>query len=363
MRSIKSSPVKVLDAYLIRQFFPILFVAVSMFVFLLILIDLFSNLIRFLTNEVPVIEMLKISLFFIPKSISYAMPISLLFAAAYTLGDLYAKNELTTVFSSGIPFWRFTLSLLIIGFLASIFLFFFDDLLVIPTLKIKNDLSRRALRQLVAGNNSDVVIKARNGRLIYSVDYFDNEKKTLNGISIIEISENGEFISQIRAHSAVWNDTYWEFNNASIYQYEDEILRIMPFASDASYTEPPEMFRRNTVAIEELRAKDAGLLVADLRSSGLPYYDAQANYYHRFSFASTSFIVMILSISMGGRFRKNILLMSLFTSLSVAVVYYITEMLSMTMAGLNYISPITGAWFPVVLFIVIGVLLLRSAKT
>jgi lipopolysaccharide export system permease protein len=72
---------------------------------------------------------------------------------------------------------------------------------------------------------------------------------------------------------------------------------------------------------------------------------------------------MILSISMGGRFRKNILLMSLFASLSAAVVYYITEMLSMTMAGLNYISPVTGAWSPVVLFAVIGIFLLQSAKT
>jgi lipopolysaccharide export system permease protein len=66
---------------------------------------------------------------------------------------------------------------------------------------------------------------------------------------------------------------------------------------------------------------------------------------------------------MGSRFKKNILLMSLFTSLAAAVVFYITEMLSMTMAGLNYIHPLVGAWFPVFLFIAIGVFLLRSAKT
>jgi lipopolysaccharide export system permease protein len=66
---------------------------------------------------------------------------------------------------------------------------------------------------------------------------------------------------------------------------------------------------------------------------------------------------------MGGRFRKNILLMSLFTSLAVAVVYYIAEMLSMTMAGLNIIPPIVGAWFPVFFFFIVGLLLLRSAKT
>ena len=353
----------ILDRYLVRQFFPILLIAISLFVFLLLLIDLFSNLVRYLNNEVPLTMILKISLYFIPKSVSYAMPISLLFAAAYTLGDLYARNELTTVFSSGVPFWRFSAPLLLIGVFASVFSFFFDDVLVIPTMKVKNDLSRRALRQHVTESYSDIVIKAKNGRLIYAADFYDHEKLILNGVNIVETDERGEFVSQIRAPSALWADTYWEFINAVIYEYEDGILRVRPLLSNTSYNEPPDMFRRKAVNVEELPAKEAGLLVDDLRSAGLPYSHAQANYYHRYSFAAASFIVMILSISMGGRFRKNILLMSLFTSLSVAVVYYIMEMLSMTMADTNYIHPITGAWFPVFLFIIVGVLLLRSVKT
>ena len=355
--------VMILDKYLLRQFFPIFLVAISMFVFLLLLIDLFSNLVRYLNNEVPVMTILQISLHFIPKSISYAMPISLLFAAAYTLGDLYAKNELTTIFSSGIPFWRFSVSLIVVGFAASVFSFFLDDIIVIPTLKVKNELSRRALNQHVTETNSDIVIRAMNGRLIYAVDYFDYEKQILNGIRIVEMDDKGQFISEIRSASAEWNEDYWEFRNAVIYQYENDMLRIRPLGKNTSYNENPETFRRHAVIVEELNAKDAGLLIQDLRSAGLPYSHVQANYYHRYSFAAASLIVMILSISMGGRFRKNILLMSLFTSLSVAVVYYIAEMLSMTLAGLNYIHPFVGAWFPVLIFIVIGILLLRSAKT
>jgi lipopolysaccharide export system permease protein len=335
-----------------------------MFVFILVLIDLFSNIIRYINNEVPVSAMLKIGLYYVPKCISYAIPMSLLFAAAYTLGDLYSKNELTTVFSSGIPFWRFSFSLVIIGLAASVFIFFLDDIIVIPTLKVKNELTRRALRQFTAGSNVDIVIKTRNGRLIYSVDYYDDELKILNGITIIEMDENGEFVSQIRANSAFWLDDYWEFRNASIYKYdEDRILRISPLGINTSYTEHPDMFMRSALIMDELPVKQVRLLVDDLRISGLPHYSALANYYRRFSFSTTSLIVMLLSIPLGGRFRKNILLMSLFASLSVAVVYYIAEMLSMTMAGLNYISPLAGAWFPVVLFILIGIILLRSAKT
>jgi len=355
--------VMILDKYLLRQFFPIFLIAISMFAFILILIDLFTYLTRYLNNEVPVPTIILISIYFIPKCISYAMPISLLFAAAYTLGDLYAKNELTCIFSTGIPFWRFSLSLLVLGFLVSIFTFFYDDLLVIPTLKAKNDLSRLALNQYIHSSDSDIVVITRGGRLVYSVDYFDNESNILNGIIIIEKGEHGEYISQIRASSAEWNETHWVFNNAVIYRYENDILRIRPLPAGNQYTEHPDLFNRSAVVFQELPVKEARLLVNDLRAVGLSYYQAQANYFHRFSFASTSFIVMILSVSMGGRFRKNILLMSLFTSLAAAVVFYIVEMLSMTMAGLNYIPPFVGAWFPVFLFIGIGVLLLRSAKT
>ncbi|MCL2211579.1 MAG: LptF/LptG family permease [Treponema sp.] len=356
--------VMVLDRYLLRQFFPIFFVAITMFVFLLLLIDLFSNLVRYLNNEVPVLIIVKISLYYIPKSVSYAMPISLLFASAYTLGDLYAKNELTSIFSSGIPFSRFCIPLIVVGFAASIFSFYLDDRIVIPTLKTKNELSKRALKQYITRSNSDIVIKAKNGRVIYSVDYFDSENNTLNGVSIVEMDEKGGFASQIRAPSANWNETYWEFRNAVIYKYDDDgILRINPFIHDSMYDEHPDIFKRNAVNVEELTAKEAGLLVDDLRTAGLPYYNAQANFYHRYSFAAASFIVMILSVSMGGRFRKNILLMSLFTSLLTAVVYYIAEMLSMMLAGLNYIHPFVGAWFPVLLFVIVGIALLRGAKT
>jgi lipopolysaccharide export system permease protein len=117
------------------------------------------------------------------------------------------------------------------------------------------------------------------------------------------------------------------------------------------------------VNVEDLSARDAGLLVKDLRAAGLPFTDALSEFYHRFSFPSVSFVVMILSISMGGRFKKNSLLMSLLASLASAVVFYVMEMISMMMAKLGYIPPLAGAWFPVMVFIVLGLMFLRSAKT
>lgn len=346
-----------------RQFFPICVVAIAFFMLLLSMIDMFANLVRYLNNEVPFNQIMRISLFYLPKSFSYAMPISLLFAAAYTLGDLYARNELTSIFSSGIPFWRFSLSLVIIGFFASIFSFFIDDALVIPTLKTKNELSRRSLNQQVSENNSDIVIKAKNGRLIYSVDFYDSNRLTLNGVIIVELDTDGKFVSLVRCQRASWTGEHWNLVNPVIYFWDNGRVVIEPLPETDAYHEEPGTFRRNAVKVEELPAMEAGLLVQDLKTAGLPFIEAQADFYHRFSFAAVSFVVMILSISMGGRFRKNIMLMSLLTSLFAAVAFYVTEMITMMMAKLGYIPTLIGAWFPVVMFIIIGGLLLRGAKT
>jgi lipopolysaccharide export system permease protein len=353
----------ILDRYLVRQFVPIFIVATAMFMMLLSLIDLFAHLVRYLNYEVPFLQIMKINLFYMPKSFSYALPISLLFASAYTLGDLYARNELTSVFSSGIPFWRFSLPLVFIGILASVFSFFFDDNVVIPTLRVKNELSRHFLHQQAAESNSDIVIKAKDGQIIYSVDYYDYRAQVLNGISIVEQDSQGNFVSLVRSQRAAWTGEYWDLVNPIMYYWENGVIRPRYLPPMDIYREEPDMFRRHAVKAEELPAMQVRLLVNDLKIAGLPFIVAQAEFYHRFSFATASLIVMILSISMGGRFRKNILLMSLLASLSAAVVFYVIEMITMMMAKLGYIPTIIGAWFPVVIFIILGLLLLRGAKT
>jgi lipopolysaccharide export system permease protein len=353
----------ILDRYLVRQYMPIFAAAIGMFAFLLSLIDLFAHLIRYLNYEVPFSQIMKISLFYLPKSVSFALPISLLFASAYTLGDLYARNELTSIFSSGIPLWRFSLPLVFIGLIASIFSFFFDDTVVIPTLRVKNELSRRFLRQTTE-SSSDIVIRAKNGRFIYSIDYYDHAAKILNGISIVEQNSQGDFVSLIRSQQAAWTGEYWDLVNPIIYYWEnDGLLRYRLLPPTDVYREEPDMFQRHAVKAEELPVMEERLLIQDLKAAGLPFVEAQADFHHRFSFATVSLIVMILSVSMSGRFKKNILLMSLLASLSAAVVFYVTEMLTMMMARLGYIPTFIGAWFPVAVFITLGVLLLKGAKT
>ena len=336
-----------------------------MFILLILMIDIFMNLWRYLNYEVPVLEILRVSFYYLPKSFSYALPVSLLFASAYTLGDLYSKNELISIFTSGISFIRFSFSLIIIGIIASIFSFFFEDRVVIHTFKMKNELSRILLHQQRTVNNSDIVIRAGGGSIIYSVDFYDTNSEILNGIIIIEKEDDNRLKSVIRATRAVWDESgeFWDLINPVIYEWHDGFFRIRNMGRTEIFREPPDTFRRNMVNAEDLNLSDIQGLVLDLEEAGLPTTAAMAEYYRRFSFPGTCLIVLILSIAMGGRFRKNILLMSLLASLSAAVVYFVIEMISMMVARQGLMPPLLGAWLPVFVFIFLGILLMRTAKT
>jgi lipopolysaccharide export system permease protein len=354
---------KLLDRYVVKQFFPVFGASLAMFMLLVLLIDLFMNLFRFLENGAAITEILKVSAYYLPKGLIFALPVALLFSSAYTLGDLYTRNELSTILCSGIPFWRFCVPLFIIGISASFFSFFFEDHVVIPLLKTKNALSRTLLHSVNEENTVDVVIRSENGRIIYAADFFDSLKESLNGVQIIELDEDYIFKSLIRAPRAVWETDHWILSDPVLYEWEGDFIKPKKPGGNTGYTEKPETFRRSLIKPEELKASEARIHVRNLRESGLSYAEAEADYFHRFSFSAVSFVVIFLSVTMGGRFTKNILLMSLLASLGTAVVYYVVEMLSMMSAKVGMLPPLAGAWIPVIMCVLGGVFLLRNAKT
>ena len=95
----------------------------------------------------------------------------------------------------------------------------------------------------------------------------------------------------------------------------------------------------------------------------MPYQEELSEYYKKFAFPAVVFIVVFLSIGISGKSRKNVLLISLSLSVAAAVLFYVTQMVTMILAAGGYISPLMGAWFPVFLFIIISIVLLYYART
>jgi len=352
--------------YLVRMFVPALLGSLSLFVLILELVDLFNNLWRYLALEVPAASVAKVMLLFLPTAVSNALPIALLFAATYCLATLYADNELTVVFGSGVSLPSFTAPLFVIAALLCAGSFLFDDRVVLQTLTLKNELSRALLNQKASMSKADVAVISRDGTVVYRAEYYDDANATLSEVTVVERDGEGRPIARLEASTAKWDGAKWVFGRVRRFERKSD-----GSWSDASYgtwvgdgvDEPPDAFRSQNRDLGEMSVAQLGEYAAFLKRAGLPYAGAVAERHDRFSFAFTPIVVILLAGAAGGRFRKNVLLASLLTSIVLATGYYIARMLLMLLAKTGVLDPIAGAWMPLALFLTTGILMFRSART
>jgi len=358
---------KTLYGMVLQAFLPVFLVALLFFVLIMEMVDLFSHISRYLSLDASVTSISMIVLLYLPKCLSFALPISLLFSIAYVLGTYYSNNELISVFGSGISLRQLTMPFLMGGLLLSLGSFLFEDQVVVPTYRNKVVLQREVLQQGSNYSRNNAAIISDQGRTVYYADYYNDSRKMLTGVIILERNSDGYLRRRIDAQSAQWIEGHWELKEARLYYWNTDRKSM----SEAFYrtldmphlTEPPETFQDRKRDWDQMSLKETLGWINKMKNSGLPFKEIQTDYYKRFSFALTPFIVAVIASALAGRYEKNILLMSLLVSLVVSVVYYVTQMISILMAKLGYIPPLWGAWFPVILAMAAGYYLYRRAKT
>lgn len=353
--------------YMLKSFFPILLGAITFFVLVLCLTDLFINLWSYISKGVSSREVGTIMLYYIPKTVWYAVPIAMLFATAYMLSDFYAKNELLAVFASGISLFRFTAPLLLVSIILSFGLFVFEDRIVVPTYAKKTHLQEFVLHKEKSLNNDKIVIMAEEGNVVYKADFFDNSLSRLYGLNVVFRNPDKTFDALINADTAIWDEEKqcWNVGAGIEYKRDGEEIHVFPVEDRLKerLVELPETFRNNTISIEAVNTREAREYIEHLEKAGLPSAEEKSIYYKKYAFPFIVFIVVFLAVGLSGKTRKNVLIISLALSITAVVLFYVIQMITMLMAKFQTIPPLFGAWFPVFLFIIVSSVLLKFAKT
>lgn len=356
-----------LIGYLFKKIIPLFLGTLVFFALVLNLVDLFMHIANYLQNECSVLDVFKVMALYVPKTIWYAVPIAMLFSTSYVLSDMYANNELEALFASGVSLFRFTAPVLILSFLMSFGLFWFENKFVVSTFEKKTTLQNTLLRTVKSENNTDVIVLAKNGTIIYKANKYIESSKRLQNAYFVFRDEDKNLQAIIYANVALWNadKEMWLLQEAMQYQIEDNTIHLVPVSEEYTnqLTEPYDIFRKNVVDIQAVTANDAKVYVNHLKKAGLPYQEQLSEYYKKFSFPFIIFIVVFLSIGLTGKTKKNVLLISLASCISASVLFYVLLMVTMVLAKHGYISPFMGAWAPGIFFTIGAAILLKYSRT
>lgn len=353
--------------YIFKKIIPLFIGAVFFFALVLNLVDLFMNISTYLQNNCSAKDILTVMYYYVPKTVWYAIPIAILFSTSYALSDMYAANEIQALLASGVSLFRFTAPLVVVSLLISFGLFFFENTYVVQSYEKKTVLQETLLKKQKNENNNNVIVLSDNGKIIYKAANYSEKNKRLRNCYFVVRDDEKNLKALIFSYQALWNadKNIWELESPVQYVPQGKTLKIVPASEEylALFTESYEIFRKTNVRVQSVTAAEAKLYIQHLKKAGLPFNEDLSEYYKKFAFPFIVFIVVLLSIGLTGKTRKNVLLISLASCIAASVLFYVTMMVTMVFAKHGYISAFAGAWSPVIFFTIISLVLLRFART
>ncbi len=351
---------------LLGDLLPSIFITQFFFVLALLLVDIFANLWTYINRSTPFWTILYLTVLEIPPGISMTLPVATLFAMTYVMGSYYANNEMIAIFSAGLSVRRFSLPIIILGVLFSFGSFYFEDNVTIPARKLKTIKKNEIFGDNDQFNDNEAII-AKGGEIIYFMEFYNATLQRLTGVVIVARSSEGVFKWKLSADSGGWEEDKWVFSNVRMYSYNKETgyLEEKFFASwvNPELDEPPESFDRRSENVKEMTRSEARDWVEALKRTGRPYRTELTEYYLRVAFSLTPLFIAFLSCSMGGWFKKNVLITSLLVCLSISVAYYVFQLILGSMAKRGLIDPLYGSWTAIIVFLLLGLILFRLARS
>lgn len=355
--------------YVLSHFIPVALLSLLFFSLTVVLIDLLMNLWKFMQEGAAARDVAFVYLLYIPKALWYAAPLACLFASSLTLSTFYSQNEMTALFASGVPLFRFCAPIIVVCALCAPLLFLFDDAVSTPAFARKKAMQRTLLHEERSLDSDKPVVLCDGGKIIYRAQYYNDDEKRLYNPLFIFRDDSGHPLAIIQARSARYlsDSLRWEADEAVQYTYTDGNFAAAKEGADEVFlsllTEVPSTFRASDAAVDEVTAAAAREYIAHLMNSGLPYTESLSLYYKKYSFPCVLFIVALLAAGLSGRTRKNISLASLSLCVCFAVLFYVFQMITMLMAKFGVLSPFLGAWLPVAVFTAVCIASVATMRT
>lgn len=346
-------------------------IAQGLFIVLFLIFDFFIKVNESYTDpnlKFTIINILIITLLLVPKAMWMTMPIAIMFGVIMSLSTCYQHNELIAIFTSAISIYKFVLPLIILNLILSVFMISLDSFVVIPSYRYRENLYQHLSKK--KQDERDITIKGENN-YFWNVEEFNSNNNMLKNIILFKINDEFQILFRIDASSAVYTKEGWLFNSGTIKEWNDkkELISDTKFYKKLfeDIKDKPSIFKnifkKSDYDIDKMTIFEAMDRINLLKKLNIPYNDELTKFYKKFSFPFTLLVVSLFAIGVSTISQKNIIIIALFFSIGLAIIYYIMDMILVVLSTTGKVFPILGAWIPIFLFLPIAVILVKKAKT
>jgi lipopolysaccharide export system permease protein len=334
------------------------------FVVIYITVNVFEEIDNFLDHEAKLVDIARYYLFSIPFVLTYVVPVSLLLGTVFAMGILARRNELTALLASGVSLARVSAPIFGVAVLTSIGSIFFNDAVVSRANRVKTDIMRHDIEGRQR-ENPDVKNNFRflgiDG-FVYLAQTYSHENLAMYDV-VVQQFDGNTLERRIDARNAKWNGSRWVFSSGFVRTFEGgEAVEGFDTLTVAAMHETPDDFAQKEIDEENMTFAELRRYIDRVERSGgrVQKYLVDLHFKLSFPFAGTIFVLIGVALSSGK--RKPSIATGFGLTLVVAFVYYAVLRVGQTLGHNGVLAPPLAAQLGNLIFLAIGVAMLRRAN-
>ncbi|MGH7449795.1 MAG: LptF/LptG family permease [bacterium] len=378
---------RLLDQYISRKFLFNLSFALTAFASIFITVDLVEALSDYIDKRVPAMVIASYYFYFLPYIVVLTMPVAMLLASMFSVGQLGKYNEITAMKAAGQSLYRILLPILTVAFLASGLMLLFAEK-VVPVanqrkIEIKQHyiervpqnlpsrLSNLYFQESVGRDTARQNGKTANAVRRVFIGYYDDATKTAQKISIQNYS--GIFIiERIDALQMRWEKRedssrggVWEILQGYHRRFEGEreavAIRFDSLAMpELSFT--PQVLTKVQKEPEEMSYGELQKFIDEVARNGGNPDRWLVDLYLKISFPLANFIIVLFGAPLAAGKVRSGGAVGVALSLIVCFLYFGTVKTSQSMGQNGTLEPLLAAWLGNLIFLFAGAVILVKAR-
>lgn len=364
-----SRRIKILDRFIINELKPPFFFGIFAFSLLLVAGDLLFDLADLIVERgVPLWIVTKLFIYRLPGVVVLTLPMAMLLASIYCFSKLSSQSELVALKASGVAFQRIVRPLLMVALAVGCAALLLNETIV----PLADRAAEHVLRYEIARERPSLLRErlflreekeGRLSRVIY-IEKLLPRSGLMEGVLVQEFNE-GSLRRIMLAEKGSWQGGEWWLEGGRAFEVSPD-GQVSTSAQFARQRLPlplsPAQVERAAADPKRMGAFELHKYIALVEAQGADVRPLQMLFYLRLAVPWASVVLAMVGSSMGARSRRASSGVGLGVSVIVIFFYYVLMSLCRAMGESGYMPPLFAAWFPNLLFFLIGGALIRRAN-
>ncbi len=366
---------RLLDKYISKNIITMFCFMVAIFSLLYILIDVTSNLDKFIDRKVSIDIIVRYYLAYIPMILVQTSSIACLISVLVTFGSLNNSNEIIVMRSSGLNFWQITRPALCFGLMVSMLVFWMNEKYVPKSYQTTKEIENENLILEVDSKRKkqekikNVTFYGLNNRLYY-VNNMDPNENELFGITIIEYDNKATIKEKVVALEGKWTGIAWKFFQCQVTTYGEggitEPLKVKIYKEKLmDIKEGPDDFMRQRIKVSAMNIRELNEYIDRFKNSGATkaLNNLRVDLHHKIAFPFGNFVVVFLGLpfALMTKSRKGMTFTSVGIAIGISFAFYVLSAVSLAFGKGGLLPPALSAWLTPGLFFCVGYIVVETS--